>query len=100
MTDRTLRRDDGSMVDVTDRSWTERVELDEDKAVTFYADGSVRFSHVCDRGPRGILRCAPQLQIGNGHTVVTQSPLTIVASVLCPDCHLHGFVRASRWVPA
>jgi hypothetical protein len=67
----------------------------------FMANGEVRFSHVCrlERSGR-VMRIAPLLQIGNGHTIVTRSPLTIVASILCTDCNLHGWVTNGQWVPA
>lgn len=67
--------------------------------VLFMDDGAVRFAHACKAvGSGQRLRCAPALQIGNGHTVVAMDPLTIVASILCPDCGLHGFVTDGRWV--
>jgi hypothetical protein len=80
--------------------WTDRVTVAEGKHVLFYPDGAVRFEHRCDRSHRaaGVIVCAPALQIGNGHTVVTRDPLTIVASILCSDCGTHGFVTAGRWV--
>lgn len=28
---------------------------------------------------------------------VSEDPLTIDPSILCPDCGTHGFVRAGRW---
>ena len=93
--DRVLRRDDGTMIDLTPEG--ERVDLDADRAIIFTGDGKVLFSHLCDRHERGILRCAPELQIGRGHTVATRTPLTIVASILCPDCGAHGFVTDGTW---
>lgn len=70
--------------------------------VLFTFEGAVLFEHRCDRTAqgRGVIVCAPALQIGNGHTIVQRDPLTIVASVLCPDCQTHGFVTDGRWVPA
>ena len=76
------------------------VVLDDARSVRFYEDASVRFDHVCDRGDRGVIRCAPALRIGEGHQVVADDPLTIVASILCPDCGDHGWVRCGQWVPA
>lgn len=75
-----------------------RVDLDAHRAIVFPGDGSVLFRHVCDRGARGVIICQPALQIGQGHTVVTEDPLTIVASILCPDCGTHGFVTDGRWI--
>lgn len=65
--------------------------------VLFYGDGSARFEHRCDRGPRGVVICAPLLQLGGGHRIVAHDPLTIEPSILCSDCGTHGFVRAGRW---
>lgn len=67
----------------------------------FMQDGKVRAAHDCKMvGDDQRLRCAPALMLGQGHTVVTREPLTIVASILCPDCGLHGFVTDGHWVPA
>ena len=67
----------------------------------FMQDGTVRIAHNCKLlGNDARLRCAPALMIGQGHTVVTREPLTIVPSILCPDCGLHGFVTNGVWVPA
>jgi hypothetical protein len=55
--------------------------------ILFMEDGEVRFSHVC--------RLAR-----SGHIVVTRQPLTIVASILCSDCGIHGFVTDGTWRPA
>jgi hypothetical protein len=67
-----------------------------------YPDGAVRFEHRCDRGERGVIICAPALQIGNGHTLTrneTGQP-TVRASILCPDCGTHGFITDGRWADA
>ena len=69
--------------------------------ILFMQDGPVRIAHNCKLvGDDKRLRCAPALMIGQGHTVVTRDPLTIVASILCSDCGLHGFVTNGVWVPA
>jgi hypothetical protein len=61
-----------------------------------YPDGTIRVSHVCDRGARGVIRCAPLL--GDGHQVewVGLWP-TVAPSILCSDCGLHGYMRAGVW---
>lgn len=79
--------------------WAKRVDLKDERAVLFYADGSARFRHHCDRGDRGTVICAPLLQMGHGHSIVQEDPLIIVASVLCPDCGTHGFVTDGEWRP-
>lgn len=83
---------------LVDSTWTARVDLGGDLAILFYGDDDVRFHHLCDRGKRGIVICAPRLQIGRGHSVVRREPLTIVASVMCDDCGTHGFVTDGAWV--
>ena len=86
------------MPSLVEGGWVQRVPVGEDKFVLFYEDGSVRFEHLCDRlRDEYVLRVAPRLQIGNGHRIVRQDPLTIVASLLCEDCGLHGFVTEGIW---
>ena len=34
------------------------------------------------------------------HTLVEREPLHLEASLLCPVCLLHGFVRQGMWQPA
>lgn len=82
-------------------------------AVLLMADGTARLAHDCDRRPSnphrharfrsndaGEHRIAPLLQLDNGHTIVSEQPLTVTPSVMCDDCGLHGFVMAGRWVRA
>lgn len=80
--------------------YTAAVQVDDDKRILFYPDGRVAFEHICDRSHRdaGIIRCAPLLQTGAGHTIVQRDPLTIEPSLLCDDCSTHGFVRNGKWV--
>lgn len=88
------------MLDATPSGSTAIVTLDANRSIMFMPDGRVLFSHVCDRAHRdaGVVRCAPALRIGEGHTIVTREPLTIVASILCPDCGEHGHVTDGVWV--
>ena len=66
--------------------------------VLFYPDGTARFEHRCDRGERGVIICAPLLQLASGgHRIVQDDPLTITPSILCPDCGTHGFITEGRW---
>jgi hypothetical protein len=64
----------------------------------------VRFEHTCDRGTRGIIRCAPRLTNINqpgGHQVTgPQDSPTVRASIMCDDCGTHGFITEGRWEPA
>lgn len=81
--------------------WTQYQPLTEEKGILFSDDPTfVRFIHRCDRSHRnaGVIVCAPQLQIGNGHEIVTRDPLTIRASILCTDCQTHGFVTEGHWI--
>ena len=77
--------------------------VDADKALLFYADGTVRFRHRCDRGERGVIVCAPALQLDGGHTITTRDPIaekvpvTVRPSIWCIDCGTHGFIENGRW---
>ena len=80
---------------------------DADKALLFYVDGTVRFRHRCDRGDRGVIVCAPALQLDEGghritgrDPVMEKVPVTVEPSILCSDCGTHGFVRNGRWSDA
>jgi hypothetical protein len=78
----------------------DRVDLGDERAVLFMADGAVRFRHVCG-GTFEPMIIAPKLQIGDGHMIVQRNPLTIVASIACDverGCTEHGFVTDGRWV--
>jgi hypothetical protein len=73
--------------------------------ILFYKDGVARFEHLCDRGDRGVIICAPRLgpahQIGrHPHPMSGRPSITITPSILCPDCGTHGFVRNGSWVAA
>lgn len=70
-------------------------------ALLTYPDGRIAFRHVCDRGDRGVIVCAPFLRIDTGeHQVTQRRPFTIAPSILCPDCGTHGFVTDGEWVSA
>lgn len=73
-----------------------------DVGVLVHYDGGYGVLHRCKLiGHDGWrLVCAPRLQLGTGHTLVSTEPLTITPSILCPDCGLHGFVTDGRWVDA
>lgn len=75
----------------------------------WWSGTKIGFEHLCDRGQRGVIVCAPLLtnvgQPGGHH--ITWSLLgsgrmapTVRASILCPDCGIHGFVTDGRWAGA
>lgn len=66
-------------------------------ALLFYGDGTVRILHECRLIGEDQLVCAPALQLTGGHRIEQLDPVTVSPSILCPDCDLHGFVRAGRW---
>lgn len=70
-----------------------------DHALVAYPDGSVRFRHRCDRGPRGVIVCAPALQLGRGHTITRDAGgrPTVSPSILCDDCGTHGWATDGAW---
>lgn len=71
------------------------------------AEGSASwgFQHVCGRWtdqhePDGefVKGVAPRL---TNHTVTrTTAGVTVRASILCPDCGVHGFITDSAWTDA
>lgn len=78
-----------------------RDEIGSGLFLLHYPDGTMRIEHTCDRGPRGVIVCAPEISTEPGwHTIVCADPLTISPSILCADCGLHGYVREGRWVGA
>jgi len=86
---------------LTPPGWTESVFIPHAGGPTyrvlFYPDGTARFEHRCDRGDRGVIICAPLLQLDGGHRIEQREPLTISPSILCTDCGTHGFIREGRW---
>lgn len=53
--------------------------------------------HWCTRTSAG----ARWLAMGTGlHTVHSRDPWHLEASLLCPECGLHGWIRDGKWVPA
>lgn len=72
----------------------------------WWSDTRVGLERRCDRGPRGVIVCAPELtKVGQpgGHQIVRGMEIsgwlspTVTPSILCPDCGLHGFITAGTW---
>lgn len=66
-----------------------------------WSEGQFRLRHLCDRSASGrnVIICAPVL---SQHFVqwVPEAGYTVQPSILCPDCGLHGWIRANEWQPA
>lgn len=56
------------------------------------------WAHTCTNGRRQLGHI--DVTSGQRHTLVSPEPLHVEASVLCPECRDHGFIRAGRWVAA
>jgi hypothetical protein len=85
---------------VVQTGWDRREEVGDAKALLTYPDGVVQFEHVCDRGRRGVIVCAPRLQLEGGHVLTRagdDGPVTVTPSILCDDCGTHGFVTDGVW---
>lgn len=79
----------------------DRHDLGDGMAVTVDGDGMHYFEHDCavitwaDTGDQTRKRVGPNL---SKHTRTGPLPtITIRASILCPDCGLHGFVTDGVW---
>lgn len=87
---------------VVEEGWTRQEFIFGAGELLTYPDGRVRFAHVCDRGGRGVIVCAPALQLGQGHTLTRddQGRPTVRASILCSDCGTHGWITNGTWEAA
>lgn len=64
-----------------------------------YPEVTYRVAHICDRGDRGRIRCAPVLD-PDGHQVEWSGTWpTVTPSISCPDCGLHGHMTNGVWTP-
>jgi hypothetical protein len=59
----------------------------------------VHYWHECN-GKMRVGRTPTTPPWPDGWTVVSESPLTLSPSLLCPRCGHHGFIRDGKWVPA
>lgn len=90
---------DEVLADLTD-GWITLVGVGSGVEVAWYALNDVGIRHTCNRGAkRGTIICAPRLVLNepNGHSIISEHPVTISPSILCFDCGLHGFIRNGRW---
>ena len=87
--------------DCVETGWHERTPLGGDLYLLRFGSNELRLEHICDRGERGIVRCAPQICTDPGfHSILGVDPLTISPSILCGDCGLHGYIRDGTWTTA
>lgn len=82
---------------LVERGWVRAVSAPPVRAL-FYKDGTVRIEHRCRVVDGTQIVCAPALRLGEGHTLVSDDPVTVTPSILCPDCGPHGFITEGRWV--
>jgi hypothetical protein len=79
----------------TDSVLVGRLDLGDDMEILEGSDGMHYFSHLCVRPEKVTIYCAPKL---SKHTRTGPlASITIRASILCPDCKLHGFVTDGAW---
>lgn len=68
-----------------------------------YRDGTYRVEHrcACPGLPESAIYAAPKLD-PDGHRVSfdEEGRITVEPSIACSRCGLHGYARASVWVPA
>lgn len=81
--------DDEAVVDVVDVGGGVRMAKVDDPARRYLVE------HTCKTVGDTTLVIAPSLSAG--HQVLSEDPLTITPSILCPDCGLHGFVTEGLW---
>jgi hypothetical protein len=72
-------------------------------------DGDHRWGWVNSPTGRNIWwvhRCTRGLVLGTidvtkpVHTLVSEDPLHVEPSILCPECGDHGFIRDGKWISA
>lgn len=82
-----------------EQGWTRAVDVPPVRVLFYEGEGSgvVRIEHQCRVVEGTQIVCAPALQLGSGHTLVSEDPITVTPSILCPDCGLHGFITDGRW---
>jgi len=55
---------------------------------------------TCPHGEGGVPFVGRVPGGGQGWTVLSEEPLTLEPSILCPNCGCHGFIREGRWISA
>lgn len=101
--DLTFIEDEQRRVQVADDMWLVWDDIDRPPGTTGYRDDDLRWDHLCETIPDpelGQVRKRIAAFLGPGHRIVCDDPVTIVGSLLCLSCKLHGHVREGRWVPA
>lgn len=79
-----------------------RVDHGSDVQTLWYADGSIKFLHICRLTDGTLRRSAPETfgPQHAAHTMVSEDPLTLTPSIICHQCGLHGWIRDGRWEAA
>jgi hypothetical protein len=100
----------GGVPILVDQDWEQATFIKDDSLpdrylrLLFYGGNDVGFEHLCDRGPRGVVFCAPSLvqpsQPGAHQVTGTRECPTVRPSIVCPDCGIHGFITEGKWVAA
>lgn len=90
---------DEEVPNLVDPNWIRSSDVGSGHRLNWYEDGTVRFAHTCDRKERGVIICAPALQLDGGHRLISEAlnDVTVEPSILCSDCGTHGFVRNGQW---
>ncbi|MCV7174762.1 hypothetical protein [Mycolicibacterium sphagni] len=91
----------GQIPNAVEPGWEHATDIGDFRLLFYPGVDDVRFEHTCDRGRRGVIRCAPRLTDVNqpgGHQVTgTRESPTVRASILCDDCGTHGFITDGQW---
>lgn len=88
--------------------WGQWIDVGPDVAITrpaeITSDGQqIKRSWLAHKRPDGRNDALARVEFSPGHhTIVSEDPLTISPSLLCPDpsCGFHGYIRDGKWVPA
>lgn len=80
-----------------------RFAIDRERGIRSFIDEHPRPDGAGQCSGSGRMLYAGQVRPADGApywTVVSDEPLTLTPSLLCPACGDHGWVKDGRWVPA